>query len=314
MFKKKFNSVKASAIAEYIGSKLIGNDIIVQTFSSIDNPKENSLIFFTEEINTSFVLTENKILDLEKLKNIPNLLLLVSEKTDLKNYNIQHIISNNPRHDFEKAFNHFFIEEEFKSGIHKTSIIEKSAKIGSGCFIGPNCYVGEDVIIENNSKLLANVVIHGRAVIGQNCRIKSNSTIGGEGFSFSKVDKDMQHFCHTGQVVIENDVWIGSSVTIEKATIDKTLIKNGAKIDDLVHIGHNSIIGEYSQITVGSIVCGRAEIGNNCWLSPNSIIENAIKIGDHSLIGANTYVRKNVEKNVIVSGNPNRIIRRLKEI
>ena len=117
---------------------------------------------------------------------------------------------------------------------------------------------------------------------------------------------------HSKKVIIEDDVWIGSSVTIEKGTIDNTIIKTGVKIDDLVHIGHNSFLGDNSQITVGARILGRAILGKNCWLSPGSVIDNGVEIGDNSLIGANTHIRKNIESNCIVSGNPPRVIRKVK--
>ena len=96
---------------------------------------------------------------------------------------------------------------------------------------------------------------------------------------------------------------------LPRSYLDRT---NLNKIDDLVHIGHNSFLGDNSQITVGAIILGRAMLGKNCWLSPGSVIDNGVEIGDNSLIGVNTHIRKNVESNSVVSGNPPRLIRKVK--
>ena len=106
--------------------------------------------------------------------------------------------------------------------------------------------------------------------------------------------------------------WTPADMYMCDFDFDNTIIKTGVKIDDLVHIGHNSFLGDNSQITVGAIILGRAILGKNCWLSPGSVIDNGVEIGDNSLIGVNTHIRKNIESNCIVSGNPPRVIRKVK--
>ena len=312
MFVKKKTPIKASEIASYLNKKFYGKDVEIETFSSINNIKNNSLIFFTKIVNSSFEINEKKVFDENLLNNKKNILILIDKDINIKNQNITYISSNNPRFDFEDIIANFFTHEEFEPGISSSAIVENDAIINPTAYIGPNCHIGSKVCIGKNTKIMANTVINSNTYIGNNCRIKNNTSIGGEGFSFAKNEERFIHFPHTGKVLIEDDVWIGSSVTIEKGTIDNTIIKTGVKIDDLVHIGHNSFLGDNSQITVGAIILGRAILGKNCWLSPGSVIDNGVEIGDNSLIGVNTHIRKNVESNCIISGNPPRLIRKVK--
>ena len=313
MFRKKNFSIKASEVAAFLNNKIYGPDIKIQTFSSFNKLEDNSLTFFTKVLNSSFNINEKKTFDESLLYDHKNLLILIDENIEIESKKLTYIKSNNVRFDFEKVVGKFFTSEEFTSGISNSAIIEKNVTIDKSAYIGPNCYIGMNVSIGRNTKILPNTVINSDTIVGNDCRIKSNTSIGVEGFSFSKKNDDLIHFPHTGKVIIGDDVWIGSSVTIEKGTIDGTTINRGVKIDDLVHIGHNSYIGENSQITVGSIVCGSAILGRDCWLSPGSVIDNGVRIGDKSLIGVNTHIRKNVENNSVVSGNPPRFVRKIKD-
>ena len=310
MFIKKNLPIRSSHLANFLNKKLYGNDNIINTFSSIENVKDNSVIFFTAVINKYFNLTEKKNIQSIKFSNNKSLLFIVDKEINDKNFKHSYIISDNPRFDFQKILNNFFIEDEFTSSIHPTSIIEKNAVLEDNIFIGANCYIGNNVKISSGTKILNNVVVHGVTIIGKNCIIKSNSVIGGEGFNFSRDKNEIIHFSHTGRLVIGNNVWIGSGSTIDKGTIDDTIICDGVKIDDLVHIGHNSKIGLNTTITVGSIICGRVDLGDNCWISPNVIIENGVKVGSNCTIGTGTKIRKNIEDYNVVHGDPPRIIRK----
>ena len=99
----------------------------------------------------------------------------------------------------------------------------------------------------------------------------------------------------------------------EKSTIDKTIISNDVKIDDLVHIGHNSFLGKATQVTVGSIICGRAKVGEKCWIAPNSVIDNGIIIGNNCLVGTGSLVRKNFGNNCVIVGSPAKVLRKFKK-
>ena len=194
--------------------------------------------------------------------------------------------------------------------VSKNAEVHPKAEIGEDAHIGPFCFIGPNVKIGDRTKILSNTVIYGDTVIGSDCVISSNTTIGSEGFGFSFTGEDFVHFAHLGSIIIGNGVWIGSNCTIEQAQLDETLIGDHVKIDDLVHIAHNSIIGKFSQITGGTVISGRAKIGEGCWISPNSTIDNGCEIGDNCIVGIACLVRKNFPKNSVIVGNPGKILRK----
>ena len=120
------------------------------------------------------------------------------------------------------------------------------------------------------------------------------------------------HFQNLGTIKIGSHVWIGSNCTIEKSQLEQTIIEDHVKIDDLVQIGHNSIIKKLSQITAGSVVCGRAQIGQGCWLAPNSVISTGCKIGDNCFVGTSSLVNKDFPKNSVLVGTPAKFLRKIK--
>ena len=283
MFRLKKNPISVKEIARFLNYDYTSEDFSVEQVSTINNIKNSSVAFFTNIINPKFNLKDNQTYDLSKLEKSKDVLLI----TDQENLNISvpTIISKNPRLDFQRIIIEFFSKDEFNSGIHKS------------------------VSIGDNSKILSNVSIHGVTKIGKDCVISSNSTIGSEGFSFTFDTDHFTHFNHLGEISIGNNVWIGSNCTIERSQIDKTLIEDHVKIDDLVHISHNSTIKKFSQITVGSMVLGRAIVGEHCWISPNSVIENGCEIGNNCVVGTSSLVRNNFPDNSVIIGSPAKLLR-----
>tara|TARA_B100000029_G_scaffold513709_1_gene614097 strand:+ start:7454 stop:8389 length:936 start_codon:yes stop_codon:yes gene_type:complete len=309
MYKLRKNNVSVKKIASFLKTNYEGKDFEINSISSLNNVKDNSILFYTNTINFKFKMKDTAEYDLNQLENYRNIILIASEEIKNK-INVPIIISNNPRLDFQKVIMEFFSEEEFKSGIHKTAIIEDDVVIGKDVFIGSNCYIGNGVEIGDETKILQNTCVYGKTKIGKGTIIKSNTTIGSEGFNFSFTEKELFHFRHVGSIRIGEYVWIGSNCTVEKSQIDETVIEDHVKIDDLVHVGHNSHIKKFSQITVGSIIGGRVIIGQECWISPHVVIDTGISIGENSLIGTSSFVKTNVEKNSIMIGSPAKLLRK----
>ena len=307
MYRIKKNHISVKEIANFLNYDYKFEDFTVEQVSTINNIKNSSIIFYTDIINPKFNLKDNQNYDIKQLENFKNILLI----TDQKNLNIPTpmLISDNPRLDFQRLIIEFFSKDEFTSGIHESAIIEPNVKLGKNVYVGANCYIGNDVSIGDNSKILPNVSIFGITQIGNNCVISSNSTIGSEGFSFTFDVDHFVHFNHLGEIHIGDYVWIGSNCTIERSQIDKTLIEDHVKIDDLVHVSHNTTIKKYSQITVGSMILGRSVIGEHCWISPNSVIENGCEIGDYSVVGTSSLVRDNFPEKSVIIGSPAKLLR-----
>ena len=309
MYKLRKNNVSVKKIASFLKTDYEGKDFDVSSISSLNNVKDNSILFYTSTMNFKFKIKDITEYDLNQLEKFKNIVLISSEEIKTK-INIPIIISKNPRLDFQRVVMEFFSDEEFKTGIHKTAIIEDDVIIGKDVYIGSNCYIGNDVEIGDKTKILQNTCIYGKTKIGKGTIIKSNTTIGSEGFNFSFTENELFHFRHVGSIRIGENVWIGSNCTVEKSQIDETVIEDHVKIDDLVHVGHNSKIKKFSQITVGSIIGGRVIIGQECWIAPNVVIDTGINIGENSLIGTSSFVKADVEKNSIMVGSPAKLLRK----
>lgn len=288
--------IYASEIAEFLNADLIGDDIIVThpaTFHSID---ENSITFI-----------DKKDYKAPNIKNV--LLVLKDELTDISS-GISQIILKNPQLDFFRIVNEFYIKYKGQ-GIDKTAIVEDGAQVGRNLFVDRGAFISKETVLANNIKIMKNVILNGSVKIGDNGIIKYGSVIGSEGYSFVLDENKIPiHFPQIGGVKVGDNVWIGSNTTIEKAFLGETIIEDNVKIDDLVHIGGNCIIGASSMITSGVVIATNTKIGKNCWLAPNSSIGNDIVIGDNVTIGMGSVVLKNCEENGVYVGNPARLVKK----
>ena len=303
MYRLRKNKISVKKIVKFLKTSYTGKDFDITSLSSLNNVKNNSLLFYSELANYQFKIKDNVNYDLKKLEKFKNIALIATDEIKEK-VDVPIISSENPRLDFQRVVMEFFTDYEFKPGIHPTAIIEKTASIGKNVYIGAHCYIGNDVRIGDNSKIFANTTIYGKAEIGTNSVILSNSSIGTEGFSFSYTGKELFHFPSLGSIIIGDNVWIGSNCIIEKAQIDATIIESHAKIDESVQIGHNVIIKKFAQITAGSIICGRAKIGERCWIAPNSVVDPGCEIGDDCFVGTSSLVRSNFPENSVIVGSP----------
>lgn len=223
----------------------------------------------------------------------------VCEKLDTTGY----LLSENPRLDFIRILSFLestkgFATYDFPSDIHP------SVQIGKNVVIEDGCKIAEGVVIEHN------VVIHAGTRIGKDSRIRSCSSIGGDGFGFEKLDDGTPlRFQHLGGVVIGENVEIGSLNSIARGALSNTVIEANVKTDNLVHIAHNCIIGKNTLITASAQFSGGVVVGENVWIGPNSSIIQKITIGKNSLIGLGAVVTKNVPENTVFAGNPAKRIR-----
>ena len=198
---------------------------------------------------------------------------------------------------------------EEPSFIHPTSTIGENHYRGAFSYIGKNCQIGKNVKIHPQAyigdkvKMGDNCIIHAGAKIcadsqiGNNCEIFPGAVIGADGFGFApQPDGTYKAIPQIGNVILEDNVSIGSNTTVDCATMGSTIIKKGAKIDNQVQIAHNVIIGENTVIAAQAGVSGSAEIGKNSILAGKAGIVGHIKLADHTTIGPNTGVSKSVKK------------------
>ncbi len=187
------------------------------------------------------------------------------------------------------------------SYVSTKAVLGKNVRIGVGCVIEGNVVIGDDTEIHHN------VVIRNKTKIGKRCTIHSGVVIGEYGFGYI-VEKTGQKTMlkHYGGVTIEDDVHIGDNSVIIRGAIDDTVIKRGVKLNTMVHIAHNDIIGEDTLITAPCHVCGSVSIGKGCHIA-GSIIRNQRNVGDKAIVGLGTVVVKDVNAGTTVIGNPARV-------
>lgn len=207
------------------------------------------------------------------------------------------------------------LTKEIKTGVEEPSYIGENCKIGKEIYRAAFSYIGKNVKIGNNVKIYAHVhigdqvhigdnctlhagvKIYRDCVIGDNCEIHANSVIGSDGFGFApQQDGTYRNIPQMGNVILEDNVNIGANTTIDRATMGSTIIKNGVKIDNLVQIAHNVVIGENTVIASQAGVSGSTEIGKNCVVAGKAGIVGHIKIADNTTIGGNTGVSKSIKK------------------
>lgn len=208
------------------------------------------------------------------------------EKIKNEHYGFSVLLSKNPRLSFMKVIKEFFYDRGKKT-------------------IHPSAQIGENVEIGAGTTIHANVVIYDGVKIGRNCKLKAGSVIGGHGFGYEQNEYDEWiNFPHIGGLVIGDNVHIGSNTSIDRGTLDNTVIGNGVKIDNNVHIAHNVRIDENTLIIANSMIAGSVKIGRNCWIAPMVSIRDNLLIGDNVLIGMGAVVVKNVKSDTRVKGFP----------
>jgi len=217
---------------------------------------------------------------------------------------IPYIACNFPKLGFIFTVNQFFQDfvkiswPSAEQRIHTNAIIHPTVKLAPGVVIGSGVTIGENAVIGPNTAI-ANAVIHEDVFIGANC------SIGLSGFGYEKDETGVYwRFPHTGGVVIEKNVEIGSNTCIDRGSIGNTIIGTGVKIDNLVHVAHNVVIGPNALIIANTMIGGSTEIGEGAWVAPSVSLMNQIRVGEASVLGMGAVVLKDVEPGAVMVGNP----------
>ncbi len=175
--------------------------------------------------------------------------------------------------------------------------IAKGAKIGKNCTIMAHVYVGANAIIGDNTVLYPSVTVYRDCRVGSDCIIHANTTIGSDGFGFAtnKLGEHIKIY-QNGNVVVEDNVEIGSSTTIDRAAFGTTLIKHGVRIDNLVQIGHNCIIGEHSVLVAQAGISGSTTMGRNVVMGGQSATAGHLAIAPFTTMAARSGVTKSIQQ------------------
>ena len=193
--------------------------------------------------------------------------------------------------------------------ISSGACIKKGARIGDGCKIGSNAFIGKDTSLGNNCELYPNVSIYNNVSIGSRVIIHSGTTIGSDGFGYVTINNIHEKVPQTGDVIIKDDVEIGSNCSIDRATIGSTIVGEMTKIDNLVHIAHNVKIGKGCLITAGFAVAGSTEIGDFCTFAGQVGVAPHLKIGNNSIVASKSGVTRSLKGQNTYAGFPARDIK-----
>lgn len=174
------------------------------------------------------------------------------------------------------------------------AVIENGAQIGDGTEIGPGCFVGRDVRIGSGCKLYANATVHERCILGDRVVLHSATVVGADGFGYTFKAGRHQKIAQNGIVQIGNDVEIGAGSTIDRARIGRTRIGEGTKIDNLVQIAHNVVIGKHCIIVAQSGIAGSSVVGDYVVIAAQAGVVDHVHIGSQCTIAARTVVTKDL--------------------
>ena len=290
----------AGQIADQLDGTIVGNrDVDINALSKIEEARKGSLTFLANPKYTEYIYSTDASAtivsnDFQPTEKITTTLIKVKD----------------PYSSFTTILELFNSDKSKKVGISKKSEIDKSSnvpkssyvghfsKIGKKSIIGEHCiiedqvYIGENVKIGDNSKIYPGTKILDDTIIGDNCIIHSNCSIGSDGFGFAPNDDGTyRKIPQTGNVIIGNDVEIGSNSTIDRATIGSTIISDGVKLDNQIQIAHNVEIGTNTAIAAQSGIAGSTKIGKNCMIGGLVGIIGHLKIGDNVKIQAQAGVQ-----------------------
>lgn len=305
----------AKQIAELINGKIEGNpDVAVSSFGKLEEATEGQLAFLANPKYEEFLYTTkasiiiiNTSLEIEKKINatlirVPDayssFAVILTAYSEMARANL--------------------------TGIQEPSFIASSADLGENVFIGafaylgnhvkignnvklyPQVYLGDNVTVGDNSILYPGVKIHHDCIIGRNVCIHAGCVIGGDGFGYApQPDGSFKKIPQIGNVVVEDNVEIGANTTIDRSTLGSTMIKDGAKLDNLIQVAHNVEIGMNTVIAAQSGVSGSTKIGKNVMIGGQAGIVGHIIIADGTKINAQSGVAKSIKiPNTAVTGSP----------
>lgn len=210
----------------------------------------------------------------------------------------------------------------FETDIHPTAVIDKTASIGEGCKIGANCYIGknvvlatgvilypnvtvfDDTVIGNNTTVWSGTVIRERSIIGNECIFHTNVSIGADGFGYRPSAQGLTKIPHIGNVIIGNQVEIGANSCVDRGKFSATILGDGCKIDNLVQIGHNSVLGKFCIMAGNSGLAGSVTLGDGVVIGGSASIKDHTTIHSGAKVGAGSGVIADVAAGKTVVGYP----------
>jgi UDP-3-O-[3-hydroxymyristoyl] glucosamine N-acyltransferase len=304
--------IKLKDAADFVGGVVIGDpNIEISNIAKIEEAQQGDLTFL-------YLPAYEKYLATTKATAV-----IISPEFNKSRSDINYIEVKNPNVALQKIISTFLKPKLALNGIDSSASVDPSAKIGSNVAIGKNvvisagCEIGdgtkiyhntvlmENVKIGNGCLLYPNVTVREECVLGNNVIVHSNSCIGSDGFGYVPNQKgEYEKVPQIGNVILEDDVELGSNVSIDRAAFGSTILKKGVKIDNLVQIAHNVVIGEHTAIAAQAGISGSTKVGKHCMIAGQVGIVGHIEITDGVIIGAQSGISKSISKPGKYRGSP----------
>ncbi|QDD10930.1 UDP-3-O-(3-hydroxymyristoyl)glucosamine N-acyltransferase [Candidatus Methylopumilus planktonicus] len=294
-------TITSGDLVKKLGGELIGDsNILINSVASLESAHKNSISFFNNPRYSDLLRTTKAAVVIINRESL-------SFRTGIS------IVIDNPYLYFAKVSQLLNPSKTLKKEVHKSAIIHPSCKLGLDIYIGPNVVIDENVSIDDGvvihagsmieadsvigkaSVIHPHVVIKANTIIGKNCTLYAGCVIGSDGFGYAKDDNKWLAIPQTGGVILGDNVDIGSNSTIDRGTLDDTIIYSGVKIDNLVQIGHNCMIGENTIIAGCVGIAGSAKIGKNCAIGGAAMILGHLSITDNVTISPGSMITRSIK-------------------
>ena len=295
------HTITSGDLVKKLGGELIGDsNILINSVASLESAHKNSISFFNNPRYSDLLRTTKAA-------------VVIVNRESLSFRSGVSIVIDNPYLYFAKVSQLLNPSKSLKKEVHKSAIIHPSCKLGQDIYIGPNVVIDENVSIDDGvvihagsmieadsvigkaSVIHPHVVIKANTVIGKNCTLYAGCVIGSDGFGYAKDDNKWIAIPQTGRVILGDNVDIGSNSTIDRGTLDDTIISSGVKIDNLVQIGHNCMIGENTIIAGCVGIAGSAKIGKNCAIGGAAMILGHLSITDNVTISPGSMITRSIK-------------------
>ncbi|MCG8702002.1 MAG: UDP-3-O-(3-hydroxymyristoyl)glucosamine N-acyltransferase [Bacteroidales bacterium] len=295
----------AKLIAEHLKGEIIGDpDVKVTYVSKIEEGKPGTLSFLANPKYSKYLYSsESSIIlinkDFEVTDEVKATLIKVEDAYK----------------SFAQLLELYQQSVPKKTGIDATSVVDESAMVGENCYFGayvvigknavignnvklhPHVYIGDNVVVDDNTEIYSGVKVYHECKIGCNCIVHGGAIIGSDGFGFAPQEGDtFKKIPQLGNVVIEDDVEVGANTVIDRATMGSTIIKKGVKLDNLIQIAHNAVIGEHTVIAAQTGVSGSTTIHEDCMIGGQVGIVGHINIAPRTKISPKTGVMSEIKE------------------
>lgn len=305
----------AAQIASILSGEIVGNpDVNVNNLSKIEEGISGTLSFLSNPKYEEYIYSTGASICIvnktfEPTRALPESLTLVKVEDAYACFAKLLDVYNQMRQKQPKIEQPSFLSESASVGeglyLGAFAYVGEQVKIGKNVKIYPNAYIGDQVEIGDNTVIYSGAAIYADCKVGANCMIHSGAIIGADGFGFvPDASGAYQKVPQIGNVVLEDDVEIGSNSTIDRATLGSTILRKGVKIDNLVHLAHNVEVGKNTAMAAQVGVAGSAKIGENVMVGGQAGISGHLHIADGTKIVAQSGIPRTIKKAETIMGSP----------